>query len=158
MKILCVQCTALIAFMMLVPQPATAFEGTRLGQQEPDKNQVKQRGQQNRELKPWEARPWDPKPSASKPWESRPWDSASEEARPKDLRSGEERKAADERRRVGRKARKERSKKGKYDRSQQLSGSRQATSEQMAKAPDGKRAVLSHWHEITNGCNNCPLI
>ena len=111
MKILCVQCTALIAFMMLVPQPATAFEDSRSGQQEPDKNQVKQRGQQNRELKPWEARPWDPKPSAAKPWESRPWDSASEEARPKDLRSGEERKAADERRRVGRKARKERSEK-----------------------------------------------
>ena len=111
MKILCVQCTALIAFMMLVPQSATAFEDTRLGQQEPDKNQVKQRGQQNPELKPWEARPWDPKPSASKPWESRPWDSASEEVRPKDLRSGEERKADDKRRRVGRKARKERSEK-----------------------------------------------
>jgi type IV secretory pathway VirB10-like protein len=111
MKILCVQCTALIAFMMLVPQPATAFEDTRLGQQEQDKNQVKQRGQQNLEPKPWEARPWAPKPSASKPWESRPWDSAAEEVRPKDLRSGEERKAADERRRVGRKARKERSEK-----------------------------------------------
>jgi type IV secretory pathway VirB10-like protein len=111
MKISCIKCTALIAFMMLVSQSATAFEDTRLGQQEPDKNQVKQRGQQNPELKPWEARPWDPKPSASKPWESRPWDSASEEVRPKDLRSGEERKAADERRRVGRKARKERSEK-----------------------------------------------
>ncbi|MEO8991982.1 MAG: hypothetical protein ABI284_08420 [Nitrosospira sp.] len=111
MKILCIQCTALIAFMMLVPQSATAFEDSRSGQQEPDKNQVKQRGQQNGDPKPWEARPWDPKPSASKPWESRPWDSASEEVRPKDSRSGEERKATDERRRVGRKARKERSEK-----------------------------------------------
>ena len=110
MKILCVQFTALIAFMMLVSQPATAFEDSRLGQQEPDKNQVKQRGQQNREPKPWEARPWDPKPTAPKPWESRPWDSAAEEVRPKDLRSDEARKA-DERRRVGRKARKERSEK-----------------------------------------------
>ncbi|SCX42674.1 hypothetical protein [Nitrosospira sp. Nsp1] len=111
MKILCVQCIALIAFMMLVLQPATAFEDSRSGQQEPDKNQVKQRGQQNRELKPWEARPWDPKPSASKSWESRPWDSASEEVRPKDLRSDEARKATEERRRVGRKARKERAEK-----------------------------------------------
>lgn len=110
MKILCVQCTVLIAFMMLVPQPATAFEDSRSGQQEPDKNQAKQRGSQNRELKPWEARPWDPKPPAPKPWESRPWDSASEEVRPKDLRPDEAQKA-DERRRVGRKARKERSEK-----------------------------------------------
>ncbi|WP_025041574.1 hypothetical protein [Nitrosospira briensis] len=111
MKILCVQCTAFIAFMMLVPQPATAFEDSRSGQQEPDKNQVKQRGQQNGDPKPWEARPWDPKPSVSKPWESRPWDSASEEVRPKDSRSDEARKATEERRRVGRKARKERAEK-----------------------------------------------
>lgn len=111
MKILCVQLTALIAFMMLVPQSATAFEDSRSGQQESDKNQVKQQGQQNRDLKPWEARPWDPKPSASKPWESKPWDSASEEVRPKDSRSDEARKATEERRRVGRKARKERAEK-----------------------------------------------
>ena len=111
MKILYVQCLALIAFIMLVPQPAAAFEDSRLGQQEVDKNQVKQSGQKNRESKPWEARPWDPKPSAPKPWESRPWDSASDEVRPKDLRLGEERNATDNRRRVGRKARKERSEK-----------------------------------------------
>ena len=110
MKVLCTQYLALIAFLVLVPQPAIALDDGRVGQQEPCKSQAKQRGQQDREAKPWEARPWDPKPSAPKPWESRPWDSASEEVRPKDLRSNEAPKA-DERRRVGRKARKEQSEK-----------------------------------------------
>jgi hypothetical protein len=127
----------LLGFAVMVVQPARAFEGSTWGQQGHETGQVKQRGKDNREVKPWEVRPWDAtqseaRPSLGTPSETRPWEAASEEVRPKESRPGDEGKATEHRRRAGRKARKERNEKN-HEQSERLSSYQDRTKQRQER-------------------------